>query len=179
MTFKEYYSNLYSSEFPEDTSNMLMFLAGLNIPKINLDITLITLILKPGKDPSMCSSYRPISLLNVDVKILAKILAFRIDSLIPEIVSPDQMGFVKGCYSYTNLQKLLGVLYSPASRKTPEVVISLDAEKASDRVEWGYLFLILKMFSFGPKYVNRIQLLYSTPKVSAITNNIRSQFSLY
>ncbi len=32
-TFKEYYSNLYSSEFPEDTSDMLMFLDGLNIPK--------------------------------------------------------------------------------------------------------------------------------------------------
>ncbi len=36
-TFKEYYTNLYSSEFPEDTSNMLMFLDGLNIPKIYLE----------------------------------------------------------------------------------------------------------------------------------------------
>ncbi len=36
-TFKEYYTNLYSSEFPEDTSNMLIFLDGLNIPKINLE----------------------------------------------------------------------------------------------------------------------------------------------
>ncbi len=136
----------------------------------------ITRILKPGKDPSMCSSYRPISLLNVDVKILAKILAFRIDSLIPEIISPDQTGFVKGRYSYTNLRRLLGVLYSPAFRETPEVVVSLDAEKAFDRVEWGYLFFILKRFGFGPKYVNWIQLLYSTPKVSVITNKVRSQF---
>ncbi len=121
----------------------------------------------------MCSTYRPISLLNVDVKILAKMLAFRIDSLIPEIIYPHQTGFVKGHYSYTNLQKLLGVLYSPAPRETPDVVVSLNAEKAIDRVEWSYLFLILKRFGFGPKYVNWMQLLYYTPKVSVITNSLQ------
>lgn len=129
-----------------------MFENSLNNGKLPQSLTeaFITLILKPGKDPLDCSSYRPISLLNVDVKILAKLLASRIDIIIPEIVSPDQTGFIRGRHSFTNLRRLFGLVYSPASREAPEVVVSLDAEKAFDRVEWCYLFSVKKKW-FWPK----------------------------
>ena len=55
----------------------------------------ISLILKKNKNPSHCKSYRPISLLNVDVKILAKVLALRLERFLPQIISPDQTGFIK------------------------------------------------------------------------------------
>lgn len=68
-----------------------MFENSLNNAKLPQSRTeaFIILILKPGKDPLECSSYRPISLLNVDVKILAKPLASSIDTVIPVVVSPD------------------------------------------------------------------------------------------
>lgn len=53
----------------------------------------ITVILKEGKDKMMCSSYRPISLLNTDIKLYAKILARRIKGLMNTLVHPDQVGF--------------------------------------------------------------------------------------
>ena len=59
----------------------------------------ISLILKPDKDPLNCSSYRPISLLNTDYKILAKTLTSRLEKVVPDIISTDQTGFMKDRHS--------------------------------------------------------------------------------
>ena len=94
----------------------------------------ISLILKNGKDPLLCGSYRPISLLNVDLKILSKVLALHLQRVIPFIISLDQTGFMPGGQSYHNTRRLLYVIHL-SSNDTPEVVVSLNAEKAFDRVE--------------------------------------------
>lgn len=60
----------------------------------SLDQALIILLLKPGKEANLCSSYRPISLLNTDYKILAKIIANRLSPLVPDLIAMDQTGFV-------------------------------------------------------------------------------------
>lgn len=58
----------------------------------------IVVIEKPQKDPTEVGSYRPISLLNQDYKIFTKILARRLEKLLPKIIKEDQYGFVKGRY---------------------------------------------------------------------------------
>lgn len=52
------------------------------------------LIPKEGKEQSVCSSYRPISLLNVDLKIFTKILASRLQPFLTQLVNLDQVGFI-------------------------------------------------------------------------------------
>lgn len=54
----------------------------------------ISVIPKPGKDPKYCGSYRPISLLNIDVKIFSGILAARLNPLMDGLIEPDQSGFI-------------------------------------------------------------------------------------
>lgn len=71
----------------------------------------ITLSLKKDKDPLLCSSYRPISLLNVDFKILAKVLAGCFQKVIPSLINPDQTGFITGRHSSSNTLRLLNILY--------------------------------------------------------------------
>lgn len=74
----------------------------------------ISLIHKKDKDPLNCTSYRPISLLPVDVKILAKILAGRLESIMPSIISEDQTGFIKGRHSFSNIEARGHILGTPA-----------------------------------------------------------------
>ena len=54
----------------------------------------LTLILKEGKDPANCGSYRPISLLNTDLKIFTKILATRMSRILSRVIHLDQVGFM-------------------------------------------------------------------------------------
>uniref|UniRef100_A0A672IAP0 Reverse transcriptase domain-containing protein n=1 Tax=Salarias fasciatus TaxID=181472 RepID=A0A672IAP0_SALFA len=136
----------------------------------------ISLIHKKGKSKLECNSYRPISLLNVDSKIFAKMLARRLESVVPLIVNEDQTGFIRNRYSFCNIRRLLNILHDPTPPDTPEVVLSLDAEKAFDRVEWDYLFYTLKKFGFGVKFVSWIRILYSCPVAAVRTNNNLSHF---
>lgn len=65
-----------------------------NPPKVMLYAMVMT-IPKPGKSPDEVSNYRPISLLNCDIKIFLKLLAEKVNEILPSLVHRDQVGFVQ------------------------------------------------------------------------------------
>lgn len=72
--------------------------------------------------------------------------------------------------STNNLRRLFHILSEARQSDEPVVVVSLDAENAFDRVEWKYLFKVLKHLHFGAYFSNCVKLLYDTPKARVSTN---------
>lgn len=135
----------------------------------------ICVIPKKGKDPLDPASYRPISLLNLDHKILTKILSIRLNKIIIDIIHPDQTGFIPGRPAFGNVRRLLNLLYSDCTEKNKAAILTLDAHKAFDLIEWEYLFNALKYFGFGETFIKWVKIIYLMPKSSIISNNILSK----
>lgn len=128
------------------------------LPETMREAIIITL-LKPDKDPTLVESYRPLSLINMDVKILAKLLATR---LLPRVVLPDQSGFIPDHSTTHNLCTILGLMHY-LDPELPALAAPLDATKAFDSLEWGFLFPLLKRTGFSPFFIKQVKLLYTGP----------------
>uniref|UniRef100_A0AAR2J8F3 Reverse transcriptase domain-containing protein n=1 Tax=Pygocentrus nattereri TaxID=42514 RepID=A0AAR2J8F3_PYGNA len=120
----------------------------------------ISLLLKPGRDKTDLSSYRPIALLNTDLKILSTVLANRLKQYITSIIHPDQTGFIPNRFSFFNVRRLMDIIYHKYHGVSAQGVLSLDAEKAFDQVEWGYIIATLKEFGFGHAFISWVQMLF-------------------
>lgn len=141
----------------------------------SLSDAVITLILKKDKDPLDCKSYRPISLIGCESKILAKILAARLNKVITTLIHPDQVGFIRSRSSADNFRRLINMMWASSSKDSPAAALSLDAEKTFDRVDWQYLFSTLESFGLVAKFLGWINLLYTHPRASVLTNGVLSQ----
>ena len=109
-------------------------------------------------------TWYPISLLNVDYKILAKVHA-NILQVLARIKSPHQAGYMKGRYIGDNIRTLLDIL-NITENKTESGIKVIDFEKAFDTISWSFLHKTLDYFNFGPTFKKYIKLLYTSPVCS-------------
>ncbi|KAF0043708.1 hypothetical protein F2P81_005045 [Scophthalmus maximus] len=133
----------------------------------------IAVLLKKDRDPLNMSSYRPISLLQMETKIFTKVMSNRLCNHIHKLIHPDQSGFVPGRHIYANLCLLFKIMYN--KQKEDCVVIALDAGKAFDHIEWQFMLSTLNRFGFGSSFINWITIIYCQPQASIITNGEISQ----
>ena len=131
---------------------------------------LLTLIPKI-QSPETFSGFRPISLLNFTYKIISKILATRLSSILPSLVSRHQSAFVKGRTIHHHVA-LAHDLFQKLNSKISggSVCLKLDITKVFDRLEWNFLFRALLFFNFSSGWINLIRELICTSKGSVLTN---------
>ncbi len=136
---------------------------------------IITCIPKPGKDKLLLKNWRPISLLNVDYKILSGVLAMRMKGSLDSLISPHQKGFMKGRYIGECTRLIYDLIYELEKRKHPGLIILLDFKRAFDTLQHSFIEKVLKYFNFGDSFRKWISILYNECESRVIQNGYLSE----
>ena len=120
----------------------------------------ISLIPTDENSLTTLSNWRPVTLLNVDYKILAKVIAKRIEPVLPKLIYPDQTGFIKGRFIGQNIRLLNDLIEYTDDHKIPGILLFIDFEKAFDTTEWSFTQNVLKCFNFGLVIRKWVSVLY-------------------
>lgn len=120
----------------------------------------VTLLPKKG-DLTEIKNWRPVSLLCSDYKLLSKTLAVRLAKVMGQVIHPDQSYCVPNRSIFDNISFIRDIIQVSKLLDIKCGLLSLDQEKAFDRVEHSYLWNSLEAFGFHEKFLRMLKILYS------------------
>ena len=124
---------------------------------------IVTLIPKAGASHDSPKGWRPISLLNVDFKIISSVVANRLKTVIGKLVSPAQTAYIPGRFIGENSRIVYDIIELLNSTSGSGVIMAVDFEAAFDTVSWEFLLNVLDKYNFGAYFKKLIAVLYLNP----------------
>lgn len=121
-------------------------------------------------------NWRPVTLLNVDYKLASRLIAGHLLKVIHLVVDKDQTCGVPGRFIGENVALLRDVIDYASSSDIPIAILSLDQEKAFDRVDWSFMRSVLSAMGFGPSFISWVDLFHCCVQSSVNVNGYLSPF---
>jgi hypothetical protein len=141
---------------------------------LTMRTSVITLIYKKN-DRKQLKNYRPISLLCVDYKIIAKVLAERMKVVLHSVIKDDQTGFIPGRNINENIISFLETQDFMVNNQKSGFAFLADIEKAFDSVCRDFLHASLLKLNFGPFFINWFLTLHNKSAARLIINGHLSE----
>ena len=156
--------------------NSILYATQNNMLSIEQRRGIINLIPKKNKDIRFLKNWRPISLLNTDYKIITKLLATRIKSVLPEVINEDQVAYLKGRYIGQNIRLIFDIMEYTKDNKIPGILTFLDFEKAFDTINWEVIQDALTTFGLGENFKSWVKIIYNNTEACVTNNGYSSNF---
>jgi len=133
---------------------------------------------KKKKNTRYLKNWRPVSLLNIDYKIATKTIARRVEKVLPNIIHPCQLGYVKGRFIRESIRLIADIMDFTKPKNIPGVAVFLNFEKAFDSIEWNYIQKSLETFNFGLQLCQWVRVFYNNISSCVLNNGNASKHFL-